>query len=90
MCPEGDVHRDLRSAQFCERLGIQNQEESAFLLHAGPDMGTVTGALYLIVANSAVVLAFLGVMTTDRTAPSSSSTAPGDATKTGSEGYRPG
>lgn len=42
MCPAGDIDRDLCSAQFCESLGVQDQEESAFLLHAGPDMGNVT------------------------------------------------
>lgn len=35
-------------------------------------------------------LTSLGVMMTDRTTPSSSSVAPGEATKTGSDGYRPG
>lgn len=49
VCPTRDIDRDLCSAQFCESLGIQNQEESAFLLHMGPDMGNVTDVLYLII-----------------------------------------
>lgn len=45
MCPEWDIDRDCRSSQFCESLGIQNQEESAFLLHVETDMGNVTYAV---------------------------------------------
>lgn len=41
MCPTGDIDRDLCSAQLCESLGIQNQEESAFLLQVETDMGNV-------------------------------------------------
>lgn len=39
--PTGDVDRDLRSAQFGEGLGIQDQEERAFLLHAETDTCTI-------------------------------------------------
>lgn len=34
MGPEWDIDGDLCSAQLSEGLGIQNQEESTFLLHA--------------------------------------------------------
>lgn len=35
-------------------------------------------------------ITFLGVMMTDKTTPSSSSAAVGEATKMGSDGYKPG
>lgn len=41
MRPTGDIDRDLRSAQFGEGLGIQNQEERAFLLHTETDTCTI-------------------------------------------------
>lgn len=37
-----------------------------------------------------VSITSLGVMMTDKTTPSSSSVALGEATKTGSDGYKPG
>lgn len=49
MCPAGDIDRDLCSAQFCESLGIQNQEEGTLRLHMGPEMANVIDALHLII-----------------------------------------
>lgn len=59
MCPAGDVDGDLCSAQFCESLGIQNQEEGTLRLHMGPEMANVTDALHLIIIASGVTQLWL-------------------------------
>ncbi len=92
-----NVDRYLSPAQFFKCFCIQHQKEGALVLEGQllislaiylPNFWKATKQ-YLKPLRNMSFYTWFGVMTTDRMTPSSSSTAPGDETKIGSEGYMP-